>query len=978
MRTLHIVPTTDAADELLARLAGDDAAGLVVGLQATTLRRVEETLATSALRGRRRLPTGARSLVLNRVLATIDPGPYATVVTKRGFRRVVDRFLDEVAAGGATFEHLRDAARRLPKGLAGRIETLARIGRAYLDELTARSLVDPVFALADACTRIRKGETLPAPLDAFEAIAVSGIVDWPPGRLNTLETLAIALERTGGRLQVTLPTADRPELAETLEPAHRAIESLGSNITLERHPLSIDAPSRTTFHAADALGETREVAARIARLVTNGVPPGQIAVVARGMEQTAPLLLDELAAQGVPVRDRRGTTLGESRVVRLALALSQLGPSEETTRERVASIAGSGLVDLRGLSDDAPMPEVLAATLRAAGVRGRISDGDGRDGFTSRLERLERAATRNGDQRLARTAVRTRHAVTALLRRIDRWPRTAPVLRHAKEMVTLVEALHVPARLRSGTAIQHAESAAREQIAWSRFARLASEVAEAAIAVGESGDISRTTFLAWLGERVSAERLRPPGARGAGVELLELQDLAGRDVPHVFVVGAYDGRLPGPRDDETLFDDEERWALNKALRRAVFRVAPSADASSPLPSRQLLQAADAALAMAAATESLTLSWPRADGRGRPLAPSPLIALGRPDGAPARVPFQPADPRLAERRSTEINARRAAIRDRAASFAVSGPSAWNGTVADPLVTRVAPGSKEKPISANALETYVACAFRSFGERILKVRDAGDLTQEATTLEVGRLGHAAAEAAVQAIVDAGLWRPDRLDDAIATGLAAASGVLDREEPDTVLGHPQLWAVTRRKTLDRLARLLAEDIPTTFHAGLRPVALELSFGLGEDGLPPLELEGVHFSGRIDRIDAGPAGALVLDYKSGSAASNTRKLSEDALLETEFQLALYVAAVHHLHEAGASGAIDAAYVTLRGGTRTKTVREAADGITVADLEQELVTVARDAVEGMRAGRFPPAPKTCDFCSLRPVCRIARPEGRP
>ena len=132
------------------------------------------------------------------------------------------------------------------------------------------------------------------------------------------------------------------------------------------------------------------------------------------------------------------------------------------------------------------------------------------------------------------------------------------------------------------------------------------------------------------------------------------------------------------------------------------------------------------------------------------------------------------------------------------------------------------------------------------------------------------------------------------------------------------------------------------------------------------------MHVRGAIDRIDRLPDGALlVLDYKSGRPESLRRRLRADTMLAPEFQLALY-AAVLRQREPGVR--VDAAYISLQTGERTATLRKAAarDGLDVdALLERELPKAVFERAGEMRKGFFEVRPLSCDFCDLKPACRL-------
>ena len=149
-------------------------------------------------------------------------------------------------------------------------------------------------------------------------------------------------------------------------------------------------------------------------------------------------------------------------------------------------------------------------------------------------------------------------------------------------------------------------------------------------------------------------------------------------------------------------------------------------------------------------------------------------------------------------------------------------------------------------------------------------------------------------------------------------------------------------------------------------RPVELERRFGFEDpDSWPALRFSDVHVRGIVDRIDLLPDGTLlVIDYKSSRVDSLSPRLKPHALLAPEFQLALYAAMLRQ-HEPSAR--VDAVYLSLKDARRTKTLRE--NGVDLDALP--LAGAVQDRVEKMRAGRFPVRPLSCDYCQLKPLCRL-------
>ena len=125
------------------------------------------------------------------------------------------------------------------------------------------------------------------------------------------------------------------------------------------------------------------------------------------------------------------------------------------------------------------------------------------------------------------------------------------------------------------------------------------------------------------------------------------------------------------------------------------------------------------------------------------------------------------------------------------------------------------------------------------------------------------------------------------------------------------------------------------------------------------------MHVRGIVDRIDRLPDGTLlVLDYKSGRLTTLSPRVKAEALLAPEFQLVLYAEMVRQRYP---SARVDAAYVSLRDARRTATLRD--NGIDPAALP--LAAAVQDRVSRMRSGYFAVRPLSCDYCDLKPVCRL-------
>jgi RecB family exonuclease len=161
-------------------------------------------------------------------------------------------------------------------------------------------------------------------------------------------------------------------------------------------------------------------------------------------------------------------------------------------------------------------------------------------------------------------------------------------------------------------------------------------------------------------------------------------------------------------------------------------------------------------------------------------------------------------------------------------------------------------------------------------------------------------------------------------------------------------------------------------TFLPAYAPACVEWAFG-GSVDAPALDLGRVRLAGRADRIDVGPEGLVVVDYKR-THASSLAEIRRNGLV----QLPLYAAAASDALGLPVAGGLyrglgegaDRGFVlsTVSGSFKTADVVDR-DGID--ELLSEAVDTALRAVSGMREGRIGPTPsaENCRYCMAAGFC---------
>lgn len=291
-----------------------------------------------------------------------------------------------------------------------------------------------------------------------------------------------------------------------------------------------------------------------------------------------------------------------------------------------------------------------------------------------------------------------------------------------------------------------------------------------------------------------------------------------------------------------------------------------------------------------------------------------------------------------------------------------------------------------LSPSAIEDYLKCPFIFAVKRLFGLSDVAELDLQVDASRRGSLMHKLFE-----ILTIEPIRFDLSEEELGAVVERA-----REASHLELADDRMWPSLRARHLDLARRFLAfereyrarfKDVKTIAReadiAGfLAPESGELTREKNSDA-------DLKFVGRIDRVDSDDRGNLAIyDYKS-SLASVSQYGSW--LKNNRIQLLLYALAVENgLTSFDAKPVVSAMYYVAKPFTRDY-------GFKVEDVEQGLYELGdrrkrnkikseerlrlyeqsraliREAVGGIRAGRFAPNPrdrKTCIECQWSHICR--------
>ena len=310
------------------------------------------------------------------------------------------------------------------------------------------------------------------------------------------------------------------------------------------------------------------------------------------------------------------------------------------------------------------------------------------------------------------------------------------------------------------------------------------------------------------------------------------------------------------------------------------------------------------------------------------------------------------------------------------------------------------------SASGLSVYGNCAFRFFGQRVLRLEPRGEAALDLQAIDAGKLLHDILRRFFEQHRRQQLYKLDRA--ALQQELRdLADRVFDEHERVVPPLNRQIWKIDREIRKILLDQVLLYELEMQEKAGAEevlPAYFEIAFGgMKSAARDPnskeeaLELtratfvgaETIKINGQIDRVDVARDNTIIAyDYKLSTGSSK-----DDIKSGRSLQLPIYLEALEKLilpdHPIAGGG-----YYVIRGGSerRNKGLHRANQlkysGINprvnsvLSDEEWQQIradVIAKiwDFLDRMRAGRFGVNPsekeKTCRFCDFAAVCRYDR-----
>ncbi|HEY3998837.1 MAG TPA: PD-(D/E)XK nuclease family protein, partial [Candidatus Xenobia bacterium] len=557
---------------------------------------------------------------------------------------------------------------------------------------------------------------------------------------------------------------------------------------------------------------------------------------------------------------------------------------------------------------------------------------------------------------------------------------------------------------------------ARDLEALEQIEAVLSDVDDAARTLSMNHPVTLDYFHRLLMGGLETGSLPGHAAHRGGVRILNALDARGLAFDYLFMGGLAEGVWPQSPAPSPLFSDAEKARFRDGSGRRLFRSSRMAAWEDPL----LF-----CLTLSMARRRATLSYPTTNGRGQATLPSyffeevrelvdtaveetpldqlvtPLehaadpweLALGllqrhtddgvAPElsadtwaaqypllpGANAR-PLLPPLPHVWQAASIEQR------RDR--FFRTADPTrraaranAWVGRLDPAVQALLRPGVLRW--SASDLELFANCPTAWFFKKGLGLAEAVRPEVEAQPNVVGEVAHEIMHQFFRRQKEEGHWLFASEHKAQSALDAAAHDVFAKVEREPRhLGDRFFWQLKKKEVLAGL-RGVVEEICDHWDREQQWTPLFFEQAFSEDVDVP-GIGRIHVRGQIDRVDAGPAGYRVIDYKWSRTQDKLHEITHpETIGDTKFQLALYLQVCQTLlprltpHVAEGSAGHGAIHLLRRPELRGRAFDPPEPGW--------LSEVLGRAV----AGQFDTSPKDCPLsCAYRNVCRFYLPHEEP
>ena len=738
---------------------------------------------------------------------------------------------------------------------------------------------------------------------------------------------ALSAQGAGARLATALAMTHVEEL-NLLE--ERLFENQQSKINNQQSIEFIEAQNRSEESRA-ALRWIKQ------RLVHDGLPLNEVAILARSLEAYRPFLIEVAAEFGMPLHLVGGTPLIDNPAIAALLSLLSL-PVLDWPRRQLLEAWRNPYFAWPALGITAPDTATLDHISRLGRV---IGGGDQwREAFQMLTQTQANAATDDEDQA---ASVVPADAAALLKRKFEAFvdaltPPTQATLHDYAAFVedligdpeTDAEGVGLVAQLR-----QNPHTFDRDFAALQAFKDALRGLVLSDATIGDAAPIDYRAFVSELRGAVEAMAYSPNS--GAGIFTASVLDARGLSFRAVALLGLAEGEFPQAEREGVLLRETDR----AVLRERGLSIEPQLRGDEVTFFYQ---------AVTRASDRLLLCRPYLAPDGQPWEPSPYWAqvaqlIDQPIVRKVR-PEDTLDPAAAASPIEFVQAARQfdnhvqrsveVLRARLADVAASEHEGELPQLAPRLQQRYSPAHGW---SASRLEMYGTCPFAFYIAHALELEPRTPPEEGYDVRSLGSMLHKILEEVYQH------------DDPAATLSSVAQRVFATAPIDYGFRPSALWDAQQRELEEALRETIAALAEAS--ASYTPRYFEQKFGMGKPSLIVRSDEGaeIRLHGYIDRLDVDQHGHLrVIDYKASGSPISAKDVDKGKRL----QLPLYALAAHdalHLGEV-ASGFY---WHILQGKASSFKLEKYPDGLDAAfdRVKQHVI----DHVQRIRAGQFQPIP---------------------
>ncbi len=810
---------------------------------------------------------------------------FRLVGEQSGFAEDVQSIFRDFKRAGLTPDTLDELIVRLPED-APLVEKLSDLSILYRE--TEAYLSERYLSMEDAADAAKKllpesfVAGLPVYIDGMdrpsrqEYMLIETMLGCCPGvtislRVNAEQSVddelfepdrqvLMSLKRLAERVGVTVHETYFTKQSEHCDPLMRHIER-----NLFAYPAECyqrDAEKLTLFGASDRRSEVEALAGEIQRLARNGVRYRDMAIIVSDLDAYAHLVRRACERRNIPVfLDRKRPLIGHAAIDAVLSAVRFV--SNGYPAAELLKFIKSGYTDCT--QDDA---EELDLYLRRTGMRGN-----------QLLKPFTRANPSEG-------AERARAAVADALASLSKGLARATVSEQVRALYRFLQETELQERLEMRAEELGKQERIAEMEEHAQVWNLLIELLDQLDAILGENKVGRKGFLSLLEEGLSGGSVGiVPGTADQGL-VGDVIRTRSKSVRALFIVGANEGLLPRPRQNDGLIDDREIAELRG--QGASLRLnAPELSSYDRL---------DLYTAISKATEYLYVSYAYGDAGGE-LAPSLIVERlqaicpkckirndiensdALPDCTAQALTLVASDlrrfrdggtatkrlPAMIELLREQTETRNLVDRMINESFDRFGERSIGKEAAITLYGKIV------PISASRLESFNNCPFQHFVRYGLAAQEVQEFTERA--MDLGSFYHAALEAFVNAVIQKKLDWKQLSDESVFE-------IVDEILPAVIAEH-NYGILVENERLRATLFLLIEVIRQSALAIVRqvcagsfvPVDTEVRFGAGAP-FPPIRLTLPNggealVGGKIDRIDHARIAEgdclRVIDYKTG-----------------------------------------------------------------------------------------------------------------